>query len=239
MKRGEETVAIKYDGLKKENIVYRCKAYFVLRARKKMFHLFMNNIKPREKDKILDAGVTPVQKNKKSKIVTTNFFERFYPYTECITATSIEDASCLEKSFKGLTFVQTEAYHTPFADKEFDVVFCNAVVEHTGSREQQKAFVHEYCRVSKKFFFATPNRWFPIEPHTVLPFVHWLPSRYFRKILKLFGQDNLAKESMLNLLTVKEFKELFPESVDLHILRVRTLGITSNIVIWGETKDGK
>lgn len=231
--KDELTGAIKYDVFKRANILSEWKAYFVLRARRKMFRIFMENINPEKNDNILDAGVVPVKGLSGVKTVTNNFFEYFYPYTNRITATSIEDASALEDTFKGLTFVRTEPYSTPFADKEFDVVYCNAVVEHTGSREQQQAFVREYCRVGKKFFFTTPNRWFPIEPHSVLPLVHWLPPKFFRKILKLIGMNGIADESMLNLLTEKEFKALFPKNVELNVVRIKTMGWTSNIVIYG------
>ncbi len=64
----------------------------------------------------------------------------------------------------------------PFGDAEFDVGFSNAVVEHVaGGREGQRQFVHELCRVAQRVFVTTPNRRFPLEVHTLLPFVHWLP----------------------------------------------------------------
>lgn len=231
--KDELTGAIKYEGFKRANILSEWKAHFVLRARKKIFHLFMETINPTKNDNILDAGVTPAKGLAGVKTVTNNFFEYLYPYTERITATSIEDVSNLEDSCPGLTFIKTEPFHTPFADKQFDAVFCNAVVEHTGSREQQKAFIQEYCRIGKKFFFTTPNRWFPIEVHSALPLIHWLPPKYFRKILKLIGMNWLADESILNLLTEKEFKALFPKNVELKVIRIKTAGWTSNIVIYG------
>lgn len=232
--KDEFTGAIKYDGFKRANIISECKAYFVLRARKKIFRIFMKTISPKKDDNILDAGVAPVKGIAGAKTITNNFFEYLYPYTEHITATSIEDASNLENIFPGLTFVKTEPYCTPFADMQFDIIFCNAVVEHTGSREQQKKFIQEYCRVGRKFFFTTPNRGFPIEVHSALPLVHWLPTRIFRKILRMLGKAALADEQILNLLNVKEFQSLFPENVEWNMIRVRTFGLTSNIIIWGK-----
>lgn len=235
----EFTGAIKYDGFKKAGLLSEIKAKVVLRKRRKIYRLFMKYINPCAEDNILDAGVAPVKGIAGVKTVTNNFFEFFYPYTTRITATSIEDASILEKTFEGLSFIQTEAYHTPFVDRQFDAVFCNAVVEHAGSREQQKAFIWEYCRVAKKFFFTTPNRWFPIEVHSALPLIHWLPPRYFRKVLRLLGKEALADESILNLLTEKEFKALFPQNVKLQTIRIRTAGFVSNLIICGEWTDNE
>lgn len=237
--KDELTGAIKYDGFRKANFISEVKAKVVLHTRRKIFRLFMEYMKPGAEEEILDAGVAPVKGIAGVRTVTNNFFENFYPYTEHITATSIEDASVLEKVFQGLSFVQTEAYHTPFEDKQFDVVFCNAVVEHTGSRDQQKAFIREYCRVGKRFFFTTPSRWFPIEVHSALPFIHWMPARYFRMVLKVLGKKALADESILNLLTEKEFRELFPKRTKLKVIKIRTIGFVSNIVICGEWADNE
>ena len=70
---------------------------------------------------------------------------------------------------------QGDACALPFPDGAFDVVHSNAVIEHVGGRERQEAFVREALRVGRRVFLTTPNRWFPIEVHTRLPLVHWLP----------------------------------------------------------------
>src|SRR4029079_8533354 len=72
-------------------------------------------------------------------------------------------------------YVQGDACALPFEDGAFDVVFSNAVIEHVGDRERQRAFVSEAIRVGRRAFITTPNRRFPIEVHTRLPLVHWLP----------------------------------------------------------------
>lgn len=196
---------------------------------------------PNEESKILDAGVEPEKGIPGQKTLTNNYFEEVYPYTDKITATSIEaGGKRLEEWYSGLTFVLTEPYKTPFADREFDIVFSNAVVEHTGTREQQKAFIREYCRVVKKFFFTTPNRWFPIEPHTAILLIHWLPANLFRKMLTLLGKGYLADEQILNLLSAKDFMNLFPkENMKVELFKVRTFGITSNLIVCGEWVDNE
>ena len=75
----------------------------------------------------------------------------------------------------GIAYVQGDACALPFADGAFDVVHSNAVIEHVGGRDRQEAFVREALRVGRRVFLTTPNRWFPIEVHTRLPLVHWLP----------------------------------------------------------------
>lgn len=228
----------KYGLFKKANMLTEFKAYFALKARKEMYQTFIRELKPKKRESVLDVGVTPIFSANGAKTVTNNYFETAYPYTEQITATSIEDAAFLKEVYPGLHFVQTKPYKTPFTDKQFDVLFCNAVVEHTGSREQQRKFIYEYTRVAKRFLFTTPNRWFPIEMHSMLPLVHWLPKRVFRKVLMWVGADNLAKEEILHLLSAREFLSLFPKEANIHMKKIRTCGWISNIVIYGQWKNG-
>jgi len=63
----------------------------------------------------------------------------------------------------------------PFRDRSFDVVFSNSVIEHVGGRESQARFASEVARVGRNYWVQTPNRWFPVEQHLMMPAVHWLP----------------------------------------------------------------
>ena len=84
--------------------------------------------------------------------------------------------------------MQGDACALPFADGSFDVVFSNAVIEHVGDIDRQRLFVAEALRVGRRVFLTTPNRWFPIEVHTRLPLVHWLPERAAGRAYDLTGK---------------------------------------------------
>src|SRR5215470_14519514 len=63
----------------------------------------------------------------------------------------------------------------PFSSASFERVFSNAVIEHVGGWNDQLRFAQEIRRVaSKGYFVTTPNRYFPVEPHTFLPFYQFL-----------------------------------------------------------------
>jgi SAM-dependent methyltransferase len=69
----------------------------------------------------------------------------------------------------------------PWADGAFDLVLAVGVVEHLPVR-WRRAQVDEYYRVLGRgghiAVLDTPNRWFPLETHSVgLPLVQWLPPR--------------------------------------------------------------
>ena len=92
----------------------------------------------------------------------------------------------------------------------------------------------EARRVARKgVFVTTPNRWFPVEFHTVLPFVHWLPPRMFRRILTVTGRQFFADEANLNLLSGRQLRNMaryigFED--DYEIRGVRLGGIVSNVL---------
>ncbi len=203
---------------------------FANKARRRMFDLFMNVMQPTPATSVLDLGVTPDE-----SLLESNFFEKLYPYKNKLTAASIEDASHLEEKYHGLRFVRIQPGRLPFIDNEFDVIFCSAVVEHVGDREAQRLFVREALRVARKFFFTSPNRQFPLDFHTFLPVLHWLPPKLHQAALRSLGLDFWAKTENLNLLTPKAFRNLFPPCTSLLSFKYRLLGIPSNIVMYGET----
>lgn len=201
-----------------------------LQVRKELFKVFMEIMKPSRESTILDVGVTPDH-----TLPDSNYFEKFYPYKNKLTATSIEDASFLEREYPGLTFVRTGGGRLPFGDHSFDIVFCSAVLEHVGNRNEQEGFVCELLRVGKRFFLTTPNRGFPVEFHTFLPFIHWLPQPAHQAILRRLGLEFWAKTENLNLLSPATIRSLFPEQLDIHLRKHYLLGLPSNLIVYGKS----
>jgi 2-polyprenyl-3-methyl-5-hydroxy-6-metoxy-1,4-benzoquinol methylase len=197
-------------------------------ARQKMYQSLVEMVAPTEKTTVLDVGVTCDRRT------DSNFFEKLYPYSHNITAVGLEDASFLEQDHPGLTFIQADGSKLPFPDQSFDLVVCFAVIEHVGDRAQQRAFVQELCRVGRACFITTPNRWYPIEFHTTLLLVHWLPPAWFRQILKWLGKDFWASEKNLNLLSEKEVLSFFPQQTRVYTRHFRLLGPISNLVFYVE-----
>ena len=62
-----------------------------------------------------------------------------------------------------------------FANRSFDVVFSNSVIEHLFTLENQRRMASEVQRVGKAYWVQTPNFWFPMEPHFHVPAWQWLP----------------------------------------------------------------
>jgi SAM-dependent methyltransferase len=93
----------------------------------------------------------------------------------------------------------------PFADGEFDLVYCSSVIEHVPP-VRRAAFAAEIRRVGRGWFVQTPAFSFPIEPHSLLPAAHWLPRR-LRRLYWRLGAAGVWEE--ISLLRRAEMEALF------------------------------
>jgi hypothetical protein len=200
--------------------------------RRKMYEQFLRWTEVGEADTILDVGATSDRSYDWS-----NYVAAWYPRKGLITAMGIDNASFLERCYPGMKYVRADGLNLPFIDGAFDIVHCGAVLEHVGSSANQTRLVQECARVTRKaFFMTTPNRWFPIEVHTKLPLLHWLPKGAFRSLQRRSPRYAFfAEETNLNLLTAHELRRIFDCVPDfqMRIVRARLCGCTSNLLLVG------
>jgi SAM-dependent methyltransferase len=177
-----------------------------LRSRERKLRLFLDLFQPGPETTVVDVGVTDSGFGAGS---TNNFFEALYPWPDRITGVGPTSLERFTAAFPGVTAVQADGRELPFPDGAFDLGFSNAVVEHVaGGREAQRRFVHELCRVAGRVFVTTPNRFFPLEVHSLLPFAHWLPRPLRDPLLRARGFDEVLEP-----LGPRELASLFPYSV--------------------------
>ena len=198
--------------------------------RRRLYEMFMQVGGAHAQARVLDVGVTS-----EDRYETNNFLEEHYPHKASITAAGIAESSYLPARFPGLRYVQIMPQQPlPFADRAFDLVHASAVIEHVGSRERQQQFLQELWRVCRgTLFVTTPNRWFPIEVHTVIPLLHWLPPVVFRACLRRTRLAAWADEAQLNLLSGADLLQL-AQNAGLErprLRRARLLGFASNLAL--------
>lgn len=135
-----------------------------------------------------------------------------------------------------MTWVVGDGCDLQYDDNAFDVVFSNSVIEHLGSASRQGAFASEIRRVGKSYFVQTPNKRFPIEPHLIAPFVHYLPRHWQRPLYPYTGWGLLSRPTVaemdaqfadLRLLNEREFTALFPDAI---ISKERVAGLVKSLV---------
>jgi SAM-dependent methyltransferase len=105
-------------------------------------------------------------------------------------------------------FVQADVTaRLPFADGEFDLAYSSSLVEHLPPAARP-AFAAEVRRIARGWYVQTPAFSFPVEPHALLPFAHWLPPRLRRAYWRL-GVAGGWEE--IELLRRREVAALFPD----------------------------
>jgi 2-polyprenyl-3-methyl-5-hydroxy-6-metoxy-1,4-benzoquinol methylase len=123
--------------------------------------------------------------------------------------------------------------HIPVADGHYDLALSNSVLEHVPPAQRQR-FCDEMCRVGREVFLQTPNRGFPIEPHFVFPFIHWLPRSIGRHLVAitpwriLSRLDAATRRSYFDdthLLSKAELRQLFPMA---ELRAEKVLGLTKS-----------
>jgi len=120
----------------------------------------------------------------------------------------------------GKADILADATALPFADGSFDLAFSNSVIEHLFCFEKQVKMAAEIRRVGKSFWVQTPDVRFPVEPHYMAPFIHWMPrgARHFlgrwmtpRGWMDSVGCSVLPQE--VALLSPSAVRRLFPDAV--------------------------
>lgn len=135
----------------------------------------------------------------------------------------------------------------PFPTGWFDLVVCSSVIEHVTmpleeawkvrsgrqfsrrARIRQREFAQELARVGCGYFVQVPYRWFPVETHTWLPFVAWLPRSWLCRIIAVANRFWIKKtDPDFYLPTAREMRAWFPGGT---LLRERFMGLTKSIIV--------
>jgi len=203
--------------------------------RLEMFNLLKKKINIFKLKDLLDIGTTN-DSDLKSSNIFCNMLE-VVPIHK-----SISDQIIKNKRFK---ICSNKSITSNFTKKEIsqlksDLVISSATIEHVGSFKNQIKKINNMIKLSKKYIvITTPNRFFPIEVHTKLPLIHWLPKKIFRKILLLLGMSYFANEKNLNLLDKTDLHKIlanFSKKINYKIYNIKFLGFVSNFFVIGELK---
>ena len=152
-----------------------------------------------------------------------------------------------KKDFRqNMSFLHGDGRNLEFKDDSYDIVYSNSAIEHVGTHEDQQNFAREIKRVGKGLFVQTPAREFPVEPHYLTPFVHWLPISIQRRLLRNFTlwgiltrptDDDVERAlSETRLLNKREFCELFD---DCQIFYEKILFFTKSYIAYRPIKNNK
>ncbi len=218
----------------------KLKNWIANRSRSRRSQLFFTALSPALDAKVLDLG------GGKGR-----HFARHYPeLTNVFIGDFNSDAlDFAAKNFGYKTLLLDGSDRLPLDDKSFDVIFCSSVIEHvTGPKDEaverfkrdgsffraealkyQVKFAEEIRRTAKAYFVQTPYRYFPVEVHSWIPLVGYLPSHIQWKVIRVFNRFWPRKDDRpdWSLLTPADMARLFP---DARIHQEKFMGITKSII---------
>ena len=234
MDQSSEEIVKTYTNIEK-SFLKKFFKYLIMRARNDFFHLFLQNVKYSNNKSLIDVGTTP------SLNIEQNFFLECIKNNSNLTCISNQDCTILKKKFKNIKkIIKSDFITSNLINNSFDISHSNATIEHVGSFNNQILFVKKMLDISKEsIFIQTPNIFYPIDFHTLLPFIHWLPKKIHRKILKFLKLDFYSAESNLNLLTINDLKSICKilNVKKYKILKYRLFFFTSNLILIINKKD--
>jgi hypothetical protein len=195
-------------------------------ARDRIYDDFIRCCRPGPRDTILDVGVSDVVND------AANMLERKYPSPDRITAVGLGEGGEFRAAFPKTAYIRIEPNQPlPFADKSFTIATSNAVLEHVGSARHQSVFVSELMRVAHKVFISVPHRYFPVEHHTGIPFLHFW-DRTFAPACRYLGKSEWADEGNLILMSRDRLKSLAPAHAVIAHTGLNLGPLSSNLMLF-------
>ena len=222
----------------KDNVknIYSVKHYsffdkILYKKRKEILIVLKKFVNNKEINDVLDVGSTEDDNNESSNFLVKNLGDdKNYKSISDQSISSNFFSQTLKKSITD-NFTQDEI-------KQFqaDLVISNATIEHVGSFENQTKMCSNIINLSKKYFIIiTPNRLHPLEFHTKIPFIHWLPKKIHRRVLIFLGLSFFAEEKNLNLLSEGDFKLIMKElNQKDYVIEYINFFIKSNLILIGK-----
>ena len=189
-------------------------------------------LKDKNIEDILDIGSTEDENNPSSNYIVKNLGN--YKIYKSISDQLIKSNFFTYKLNKSIT---SDFSEQEIKQSKSDLVISNATIEHVGSIENQIKMCENIIKLSNKYFIInTPNKFHPIEFHTKIPLIHWLPNKFYRIILKFLGLKFFADENNLNLLSENDLVLIMKKlnQVNFSIKKIKFLFFCSNLILIGK-----
>ena len=182
-------------------------------------------------NEVLDIGTTNDTKNKSSNFIVKNLknIKNFNSISDQLITSSFFKKNLQKSITENFSEYEIENFKS-------DLVISNATIEHVGNYDNQKLMFDNMIKLCKKMIIiSTPYRYHPLEFHTKIPLIHWLPKNIHRKILKNIRLTFFSKEENLNLLSKSDFNN-FVESKKIkgEFRYIKFLFFKSNLIFIGK-----
>ena len=194
--------------------------------RTRRLRLFYSLFKPTENETLLDVGGSPY------------FWSLCRELGFPVPRVTILNLGIAPSGLDPLTgWIVGDARQLPFADRSYDYIFSNSVIEHVGSEESQMKMADEIRRVGCNYFVQTPDRYFPFESHLLTPFIHWMPPCIYARLVPRFtvrhwlngSPEDDATLAGIRLFDRRRLQSLFPDG---RIFVERSMGFSKSLIVY-------
>jgi hypothetical protein len=204
----------------------------ILKKRREMFEVIKKTIHGTKIKSLLDVGTT-----QESDRLSSNFL------VKCFNKVPIKYSISDQKIIKSKLFKKciqrsiVRNLNKSCISLKSDLLISSATIEHLGNKKNIKKGILNMIKLTKKYFvITTPNRFYPLDFHTKLPLIHFLPKKIHRFILRYLGHNFLSKEENLNLLSRNDLITFFCKipNINYDIKTIKLFGLVSNFIVIGK-----
>ena len=106
--------------------------------------------------------------------------------------------------------------------RHYDLIFSNSVIEHVGGHDRRVRFADAVHQLGDAHWVQTPYRYFPIEPHWLMPAMQFMPvtvrARVVRRSPFAYKRAETHREAVRRVLQIElidrtQMRYYFPDSV--------------------------
>ncbi len=102
----------------------------------------------------------------------------------------------------------------------FDFVFSNSLIEHVGGHERRLRLAEFVTASASRYWVQTPYRYFPIEPHFVVPGMQFLPlgtraaiaARWHAGPRRITAHEARTMVEWIDLIGIRQLHSYFPQA---------------------------
>lgn len=211
------------------------------RSRRNRIRLFLKHFRIERTTKVLDLGGW--NGSHINALLSGTEVDRANVYVADIDERAVLSA---QRKYGFTPVVVPESGTLPFPDGFFDIVFCSSVLEHvtipksmvwdlaSGKEFTRQAVAHqtdfaaEIRRLGRKYYVQVPYRGFPIETHSWLPLLSYLPRPLQMAVMRLSNKFWIKKTSPdFHLPSMREYRTYFPDAA---IEKEKVLFFTKSLI---------
>lgn len=195
---------------------------FSSKARQRRWDRLLEAFPVIESMRVLDLGGTP----------------QYWQSAPCAPVSVTTVNLAVFESTDGVTAVQGDACAPPesVTRERYDLVVSNSLLEHVGGHAMRQQLADVIHRAAPRHWVQTPYRYFPIEPHWLLPGFQFLPFEARVRVTQHYKLGNrphpnradaIDAVNEVELVGIAQMRAYFPGS---QIWRERAAGLVKSLV---------